>query len=329
MPQASYNFRMGAITSQPSRSVGQLTEEEIIRRVTTSLGQACPPFPAGPGGDCAIFEERVARKFRVSTVDSVILGRHFDSSTAGALAGAKLVNRNLSDLAAAGAIPSDALLSLLVGPDVDSEWLEDFARGVGKAAHQFGLHCVGGDICRVQAGTFAATLAVQGFAHRILTRKTAHNGDVIFVTGKLGGSILGHHLSFEPRLAEGEWLNAQSTVTACTDLSDGMAKDLHGLINPTQDAVIDLTSLPISDAAHQLSKADGKPAIEHALQDGEDYELLFTVDAQQADLLEANFTKQFSKTPLKSIGVVAEGTGLIKSRADGLVVTSRGFGHFA
>jgi len=329
MLQASYNFRMGAITSQPSRSVGQLTEEEIIRRVTNSLGQACPPFPAGPGGDCAIFEETVARKFRVSTVDSVILGRHFDLSAAGALAGAKLVNRNLSDLAAAGATPSDALLSLLVGPDVDSEWLEDFAHGVGKAAHKFGLSCVGGDICRVQAGTFAATLAVQGYAHRVLTRKTAKCGDVIFVTGKLGGSIYGHHLNFEPRLAEGEWLNAQSIVTACTDLSDGMAKDLHGLINTTQDAVIDLTSLPIADAAHQLSKADGEPAVEHALQDGEDYELLFTVDAQQADLLQANFTKQFSQTPLKSIGVVAEGTGLIKSRADGLVITSRGFGHFA
>ena len=329
MHPASYNFRMGAITSQPSRSIGQLTEEEIIRRVTANLGQACPPFPAGPGGDCAIFEETVSRKFRVSTVDSVILGRHFDSSTAGALAGAKLVKRNLSDLAAAGAIPSDALLSLLLGPDVDSEWLEDFAHGAGKAAHKFGLQCVGGDICRVQAGTFAATLSVQGFAHRILTRKTAQCGDVIFVTGKLGGSIYGHHLNFEPRLAEGEWLNAQSTVTACTDLSDGMAKDLPGLINTTQDAVIDLALLPISEAAHQSSKADGKPAFEHALQDGEDYELLFTVQAQQADSLEANFKKQFPKTPLKNIGIVSQGTGLIKSRTDGAVITSRGFGHFA
>ena len=107
---------MGAITSQPNRSIGQLTEEEIIRRVTTHLGQACPPFPAGPGGDCAIFEETVARKFRVSTVDSVVLGRHFDSSTSGALAGAKLVKRNLSDLAAAGALSSDALPSVLSVP---------------------------------------------------------------------------------------------------------------------------------------------------------------------------------------------------------------------
>ncbi len=320
---------MGTITSQPNRSIGQLTEEEIIRRVTANLGQACPPFPAGPGGDCAIFEETVARKFRVSTVDSVILGRHFDSSTAGALAGAKLVKRNLSDLAAAGAIPSDALLSLLLGPDVECDWLEDFARGVGDTALKFGIKCVGGDICRVEAGTFAATLSVQGFAHRILTRKTANVGDVIFVTGKLGGSIKGHHLNFEPRLTEGEWLNAQSTVTACTDLSDGMAKDLSGLTNTTQDAVIDLASLPISDAAHQSSKADGKPAVEHALQDGEDYELLFTVQAQQADLLEANFKKQFPQTPLKSIGIISPGTGLIKSRTDGAVITSRGFGHFA
>ena len=320
---------MGAITSQPSRSIGQLTEEEIIHRVTTQLGQACPPFPAGPGGDCAIFEETVPRKFRVSTVDSVILGRHFDSSTAGALAGAKLVNRNLSDLAAAGAIPSDALLSLLVGPDVDCEWLENFANGVGKAAFKYRLKCVGGDICRVQSGTFAATLAVQGYAHRILTRKTANIGDAIFVTGQLGGSIKGHHLNFEPRLTEGEWLNAQSIVTACTDLSDGMAKDLHGLIHTVQDAVIDLNRLPISNAGRQLEKADGKSALEHALQDGEDYELLFTVDAQQADLFESNFKKQFPATPLTRIGKISVGTGLIKSLSDDIVITSRGFGHFA
>lgn len=320
---------MGAITSQPNRSIGQLTEEEIIRRITSNLGSSCPPFPAGPGGDCAIFEEKTPRKYRVSTVDSVILGRHFDLSTEGSLVGAKLVSRNLSDLAAAGAMPSDALLSLLIGPDVDSEWLESFAHGVGKASNKYGLNCVGGDICRVQPGTFAATLAVQGFAHRILTRKSANIGDKILVTGKLGGSIYGHHLNFEPRLAEGEWLNAQAIVTACTDLSDGLAKDINGLINPSQDAVIDLSALPISEAAEKLAKADGKPAIEHALQDGEDYELLFTVDAQQADLLESNFRKQFPKTPLKVIGIVNQGTGLVKSRLDGSVITCRGFGHFA
>lgn len=320
---------MGAITSQPKRSVGQLTEEEIIRRITFQLGQACPPFPAGPGGDCAIFEETTPRKFRVSTVDSVILGRHFNSATAGALAGAKLVNRNLSDLAATGAVPSDSLLSLLIGTDVDLEWLEDFAHGVGKAALQHGLQCVGGDICRVQAGTFAATLAVQGFAHRILTRKTAQCGDKIFVTGKLGGSIYGHHLHFQPRLAEGEWLNAQSIVTACTDLSDGIAKDLVGLINTTQDALIDLASLPISEAAHQLAKADGIPASEHALQDGEDYELLFTVAAQQADLLESDFKKKFPETHLTCLGEISSGSGQIKSLTDGSVIKQKGFGHFA
>jgi thiamine-monophosphate kinase len=320
---------MGAITNQLNRGIGQLTEQEIINRVTFNLAAACPPFPAGPGGDCAIFEESVPRKYRVSTVDSVVLGRHFDLSTDGQLAGTKLVNRNLSDLAAAGAIPSDALLSLLMGPDVDLEWLENFAHGVGKTALKYGLNCVGGDICRVQSGMFAATLSVQGFSHRILTRKTTNQGDAIFVTGKLGGSIYGHHLNFEPRLAEGEWLNAQSIVTACTDLSDGLAKDLPGLIKPSQNAVIDLSALPISEAAEKLSKADGKPASEHALQDGEDYELLFTVESLQADLLESQFKKQFPHTPLKRIGTIKDGTGLLKSVQNDAVITSRGFDHFA
>lgn len=168
---------MGALTTQADRSVAKLTEEEIIHRVVQALGVATPPFPEGPGGDCAILDTtRGGRRYRASTVDSVLLGRHFDLACAGHRAGAKLVNRNLSDLAAAGATPSDGLLSLLLGPDVDVAWLEDFAHGAGKAAAKAGLDLVGGDICRAPAGMFAGTLALQGFAHRVLTRRTATVG---------------------------------------------------------------------------------------------------------------------------------------------------------
>lgn len=320
---------MGALTTLADRSVARLTEEEIIRRVVQSLAEAAPAFPEGPGGDCAHLPTTGGRAFRASTIDSVLLGRHFDAACDGIRAGAKLVNRNLSDLAAAGATPSDALLSLVIGPDVDAAWLSDFAHGAGRAAAKAGLRIVGGDVCRGAPGSFVGTLAVQGFAHRVLTRKTCAAGDVLFVTGRLGGSLYGRHLDFPPRLAEGEWLCGHGEVTACTDLSDGLAKDLPGLLGPKHDARIDLAALPVADAAQALAKSDGKPALEHALQDGEDYELLFTVAADRADLLEASFRKAFPLTPLTRLGAVETGTGLARDVADGEPLKVPGFGHFA
>lgn len=319
---------MGVFTKQSELSVGKLTETQLIDRIVEALAEACPPFPAGPGGDCSILPSGHERPYRVSTIDSVVFGRHFDLSCSGEKAGAKLIQRNLSDLAAAGATPGDALLSILMGPDVDVKWLEDFAYGAGRAAAQAGLKVVGGDVCRTQPGTFSATLAVQGFAHRPLTRRTAQPGDVLFVTGHLGGSLYGHHLSFRARLAEGEWLGAQTAVTACTDLSDGLAKDLPGLLGPELDALVDLAKLPVSDAAAKLARNDGKPDLEHALQDGEDYELLFTVRADQADLIEATFAKSFPGTPLRAIGTVAKGAGRLCDAADQQPVKAQGFSHF-
>jgi thiamine-monophosphate kinase len=320
---------MGALTTLADRSVAKLTEEEIIRRVVQALAEAAPAFPEGPGGDCAHLPTTGGRALRVSTIDSVLLGRHFDAACAGIRAGAKLVNRNLSDLAAAGATPSDALLSLVIGPDVDATWLTDFAHGAGRAAAKAGLRIVGGDVCRGAPGTFLGTLAVQGFAHRLLTRRHSAVGDALFVTGELGGSLYGKHLDFIPRLAEGEWLCGQGEVTACTDLSDGLAKDLPGLLGPQRDARITVASLPISAAAQALAKADGKPASEHALQDGEDYELLFSVRADRADWLAAAFTKAFPLTRLTHLGTVEAGAGLVRDVADGQPLPARGYGHFA
>lgn len=319
---------MGALTTLADRSVARLTEEEIIRRVVQSLADAAPAFPEGPGGDCAHLPTTGGRAIRASTIDSVLLGRHFDAACDGIRAGAKLVNRNLSDLAAAGAVPSDALLSLVIGPDVDATWLTDFAHGAGRAAAKAGLRIVGGDLCRGAHGSFIGTLAVQGFAHRILTRKTCSVGDALFVTGRLGGSLYGRHLDFLPRLAEGEWLCGHGEVTACTDLSDGLAKDLPGLLGPKLDALVDLKQLPIAEAAAKLAKHDGKPALEHALQDGEDYELLFAVRADQADFLASTFAKTFPDTPLTAIGTVAKGAGRFCDAADQQPVKARGFSHF-
>ena len=317
---------MAAIAREPTDSANHLGERELIERIVTALSVACPLAPRGPGGDCAHLITQTDRLYRVVTVDGVILGRHFDLSTAPEAAGRKLVHRNLSDLAAAGAHASDALLSFVIGGDVSVQWLEAFAHGAGKAAHAAGLEIVGGDIARGPDGHIAAHLSTTGFAHRILTRGQANEGDVLFVTGKLGGSRLGRHLNFDARTAEGEWLCGQPAITACTDLSDGLAKDLPGLLAKNQGATVDLSATPISEAAEKLSKSDGIPALEHAWCDGEDYELLFTSEASRADWLESLFMKTFPQTPLQRLGAVTVGSGLSDTR--GAKIPQGGHSHF-
>lgn len=317
---------MPAVARENSDRADTLGERALIARLVTALGAACPPAPRGPGGDCAHLATNEGRLYRVATVDGVLLGRHFDTSTAPEAAGRKLVHRNLSDLAAAGAQPSDALLTLVIGGDISLAWLEAFATGIGRSAYAAGLEVVGGDVARGPDGHFAAHLATTGFAHRVLTRGTAKPGDVLLVTGTLGGSRLGHHLSFSARLAEGEWLCGQGSVTACTDLSDGLARDLPGLLAAGQGARVDLAATPIAEAARRSATSDGIPAIEHAWCDGEDHELLFTVEPAQADWIERAFRETFPATPLTRLGEVTDQAGVSDTR--GGVVPRGGHSHF-
>lgn len=317
---------MPIVAREPSDRAETLGERDLIAGILAALGTACPPAPRGPGGDCAHLANDGGRLYRIATVDGVLLGRHFDATTAPEAAGRKLVHRNLSDLAAAGARPSDALLTLVLGGDISLTWIKAFAEGVGRAAHAAGLDVVGGDIARGPEGHFAAHLATTGFAHRILTRGTARVGDSLFVTGTLGGSRLGHHLSFNARLAEGEWLCGQGTVTACTDLSDGLAKDLPGLLTKNQGARVDLAATPIAEAARRLAASDGVPALEHAWCDGEDHELLFAVDPGQADWIERLFRETFPSTTLTRLGEITEQAGVVDTR--GGLVPRGGHSHF-
>lgn len=317
---------MGPVARQPEGRADRVGERELVARLVAALGAACPPAPRGPGSDCAALETAGERRYRIATADGVVLGRHFDVTAAAEAVGHKLVHRNLSDLAAAGARPSDALLTLVAGGDISLAWLEAFARGVGVAAQRAGLEVVGGDVARGPDGHLAAHLAATGFAHRVLARQGAGPGDALFVTGELGGSRLGRHLTFEARLAEGEWICGQAAASACTDISDGLATDLPGLLGPRLGARVDLEATPVSAAATLLGKSDGVPALEHAWKDGEDHELLFAVEGAQADWVEAQFRKAFPATRLTRLGEVRPEPGVF-DRA-GKAVPLGGFSHF-
>ncbi|GAB1489305.1 thiamine-phosphate kinase [Opitutaceae bacterium] len=273
----------------------------MIAQIQRWLGAATPRTPFGIGDDCAVVP--ASRHTQLVTVDPVIYGEHFDDAIPPRAAGAKLLKRNLSDIAAMGGRPRAAVIALALDGRVKTVWLEGFYRGLAAEARRFGVPIVGGDVAR-QGGGIVATLTLIGEAagRRVLTRHGARRGDWIYVTGSLGGSIRGHHHRFTPRLKEGAWLAARAEVRSLMDVSDGIARDIRALTPTGCSPQIMMTAVPVSVAARAESGRTGRTALDHALSDGEDYELLFTV-SERADCarFEAAWKRAFS-TRLSCIG---------------------------
>lgn len=312
-------------------TVGEISESALIEQITDWLGPLSPESPEGIGDDCAVHSPPADHR-QIVTSDALVYGQHFDESISASQAGAKLINRNLSDIAAMGGTPDRAILNLLFGPDLELAWLEDFFHGIYDAASAVELKIVGGDICRLAPGNFTSVLTILGASKRPITRQSAQVGDALFVTGELGGSLAGKHATFTPRLAEGQWLVRDGRCTALMDLTDGLAKDLPNLLTKEQMARLDLDSIPISADALQTSRQSEKSAFEHAFCDGEDYELLFTVEAATSvgDFIAA-WQQSFPGVRISCIGSVRKrnGDSQITNQADGETLPfSLGFEHF-
>jgi thiamine-monophosphate kinase len=271
---------MNPFTENPTLSVGSLGERGLIAKLRTWLGPATAPAPFGIGDDCAVLPATGAHRLLVTT-DPVIYGRHFDDALSPAAAAEKLLKRNLSDIAAMGGVPRSAVVSLALPRRVSIAWIRGFYRALGRCAVDHGVTIAGGDIAE-SADLLGAFLTLLGEAAgpRVLTRHGARAGDWIYVTGELGGSILGKHYRFTPRLPEGRWLVGRREVRCLMDLSDGLAKDLLELTPVGTRPALSTSALPISRAAHTLARRDGRTPVDHALSDGEDFELLFAIAAR-------------------------------------------------
>ncbi len=295
-------------------------EERLIRAIGTWLGpDVVPPPPAGIGDDCAVIATGRATGHGLVTVDPVVYGRHFDASCPAPRAGAKLVNRNLSDLAAMGGWPRWAVISLVLSADTSKRFAAGFFRGVRDAALPWNLHILGGDISAAAGREFIATMTLYGEAVRPVTRATAEPGMSLWVSGHLGGSLLGHERTFQPRVKEGQWL-AASAAAAMMDLTDGLAKDLPHLLAPGAAAEIDADALPIARAAHRLARTSGKQPVWHACNDGEDYELLWALPANaDGNRFRRNWQRRFPHLPASNIGRV-----IARSKARESIVWRKG-----
>jgi thiamine-monophosphate kinase len=294
---------MNPFTSHPAQSVTSLGEEKLIAEIRRWLGRATPRPPFGIGDDCAVVPA-TARPLLITT-DPVIHGRHFDDNVPPQAVGAKLLKRNLSDIAAMGGKPVAAVVSLALAPGTRIDWLRGFYRGLAAAALRHRVRIVGGDITQGPPGFLGAFLTLHGeaAAGRIVTRAGAAAGDHLYVTGTLGGSLLGHHHRFTPRLAEGAWLAGRSEVRAMMDLSDGLAKDLHALTPPGLTPALFAETIPVSAAARRCAAQSRQTPLFHALGDGEDYELLFVVGSRSNEVAFTRAWRQrFPRVRLTRIG---------------------------
>jgi thiamine-monophosphate kinase len=227
------------------------------------------------GDDLAVLEPRAGRL--LVGLDPVLDGVHLRVAEHGpTAAGRKAVNRNLSDLAAMGGKPSAVLLGLVVPKGESLDRAKAAFLGAEQAARDAGCEVVGGDFATWN-GPWCITAVILGHSDRPVPRTGVTPGQTLFVTGPLGGSILGRHLAFTPRLEAG--LAVVGRVSAMMDLSDGLSRDLPRLLDGIGATLLDI---PVHDDAHRLAQRTGRHPLWHALHDGEDYELLFAADTKPA-----------------------------------------------
>jgi thiamine-monophosphate kinase len=292
---------MTPFTKNRAASVASQGERRLITAIRGWLGRASPRAPFGIGDDCAVLPP--SRRAQLVTTDPVIYGQHFDDAVPPRAVGAKLLKRNLSDIAAMGGRPGSAVISLALAPDTRLGWLREFYLGLAACARRHRVKIVGGDITQGPANFFGAFLTLHGEStgRRIVSRTGARAGDRIFVTGELGGSLRGHHHAFTPRLAEGAWLARRKEVRAMMDVSDGLAQDLGALTPAGLAPALDAAAVPVSAAARHQARRSRRSPLAHALGDGEDYELLVVVRGP-AGKFAHDWRKRFPRVRLTCLG---------------------------
>jgi len=250
---------------------------------------AQPPVSLGIGDDGSVLQ-LAANTQLVTVTDMLLDGVHFKLAEIDpALVGRKAVAVNLSDLAAMAAVPVAAFISLAI-PRSQSEstpgWLERLYDGIEELARRYCFTVAGGDT-NAWDGPFAINVCLLGTAlsPRIPLRSDARPGDLLFVTGRLGGSLSsGRHLRFEPRFDAIRWLIDNVALHALMDISDGIATDLPRMMGASgTGAVILEDSIPIhADVCDSLPVA---ARLQAALCDGEDFELLFSIPPEAKEKL--------------------------------------------
>jgi thiamine-monophosphate kinase len=280
----------------------------------------------GPGDDAAVVEHERGT-LQVLTTDAQVEGIHFDRSFVPPDAiGHRALAVNLSDLAAMGARPRLALLSLILPDSLEIAALDGIVDGLLAVAKTHRVALVGGNISR-SSGPLVVDVTVSGGVkpRRVLTRSGARPGDEVYVTGTIGDGVVGlqslrgaqrgqgsaphaesRYLRPEPRVRAGMLLAANRAASTCMDLSDGLADGVRQIAAASHVGIsLDGDAMPIRDDVRQWHEARGVDAVMASLAGGDDYELLFTVPRARRGRLRGA-RRGMGDLPVTRIGVVTK-----------------------
>ncbi|MDX1952895.1 MAG: thiamine-phosphate kinase [Verrucomicrobiota bacterium] len=286
------------------------------------------------GDDCALLDLAGWENSLLFKTDAVVEGVHFTKEADPRQVGHKALARCLSDIAAMAGSPKSALITLAVGKDFDADWVFKLYEGISETARRYGVSITGGETT-CTTGPIMVSVALVGAIDRArcVTRAGANVGDAIFVTGELGGSIHGRHLTFDPRIEEAKWLVNHFPLSAMIDLSDGLAGDLRHILRQSNvGGELLSNAIPISRAAKLSAKTDSsaKPPLLAALTDGEDFELLFTLPSRFAVPLLDEWKGRFPAVKLSCIGKIVKEQGLRLRDSNGTrSAPEHGYTHFS
>lgn len=318
------------------RTLAEVGEFGLLARIR-DLRRPGRGVEVGIGDDCAVV--RADGRRWLLTTDALVEGVHFERAWDDAAGrGRRAFEVNASDVAAMGGLPRYALLSLSVPGDSAAAEVEATIRGVAAASRAAGCSLVGGNLASAPLWTITVMLIGECAATPLL-RSGARPGDLLYVSGTLGGAAFGREILLglrrgpraatrpflrpRARVAIGRWLAATGGATAAIDVSDGLLADLgHVCEESGVGAVVDAARLPLASAMRRLPRAR---QLALALRGGEDYELLFTVKADRAARLEAAARRR--RFPIHRIGTISAARGVGVEGVD-LADAASGYDHF-
>jgi thiamine-monophosphate kinase len=317
-----------------------MRELDLLSRIydrSRDLSANYPHVLVGPGDDCAVIA--VSSGQVLLKVDQLIEGRHFTRGTALDLIARKAIARAVSDIAAMAGTPTAALAAAALPRNFPQEPANQLFDAASRWARHFGCPLVGGDISSFESADAPLSLSITiiGAPHPTrgpVLRSTARPGDLVYITGAIGGSFDratggGRHLSFEPRLREAAWLAGTlgPDLHAMMDISDGLGLDAGRLAAASGIAIeLDAQAIPLDHQRDQPSL--GPSQVLDAVSAGEDYELLFTAPASRA----IPSTCALTGTPLTRIGTAQDPSGSSRctlrfADGSGTDISARGWEH--
>jgi thiamine-monophosphate kinase len=284
-----------------------------------------PQVRLGIGDDAAVLAS--TNEDWVVTTDTLMEGVHFKSEEVSAVRiGRKVINVNLSDLAAMAAEPVAVFLTMCISRNAGQQIAADVYEGVCQVAETLNIAIAGGDT-NVWDGPMVLGLTAVGQVVDgvVWKRSGAQPEDAIVVTGPLGGSLLGKHLDFNPRIDLPRILRGKVDIHAAMDISDGLSTDLLRMCDASKcGAVLELDRIPTTEAARTMSQSSGKSPVEHALGDGEDFELLLAVAEANIPTL----TELIGQSQCHVVGQFTSRTGLwAKDKSRLRQLSSTGYVH--